>query len=68
VLDGATSTETTGRAKYQIAVTVCQRCRQGWQEGAGAQVAIEATQKLRQFPAGVNRPQCRRGPASTWRT
>ncbi|HEX3476147.1 MAG TPA: hypothetical protein VHT91_14075 [Kofleriaceae bacterium] len=41
VLDGATSTETTGRAKYQIAVTVCQRCRQGWQEGAGAQVAIE---------------------------
>src|SRR5215475_4291313 len=28
VLDGATSTETMGRAKYQIAVTVCRRCRQ----------------------------------------
>ncbi len=33
VLDGAAGTEATGRAKYQIAVTVCQRCRQGWQEG-----------------------------------
>jgi hypothetical protein len=50
VLDGASSTETTGRAKYQIAVTVCQRCRQGWQEGAGAQVAIE--------PAAVDRAMC----------
>ncbi|TMQ05131.1 MAG: HNH endonuclease, partial [Deltaproteobacteria bacterium] len=41
VLDGASPTETTGRARYQIAVTVCQRCRRGWQEGAGAQIAIE---------------------------
>jgi hypothetical protein len=49
-LDGATSTETTGRAKYQIAVTVCQRCRQGWQEGAGVQVAIE--------PAATERAMC----------
>jgi hypothetical protein len=40
VLDGAPRAEPTGRAKFQIAVTVCQRCRQGWQEGAGAQVAI----------------------------
>src|SRR5439155_6611736 len=26
----------TGRARYQIAVTICERCRQGWQHGAGA--------------------------------
>jgi hypothetical protein len=50
VLDGAMTTETTGRAKYQIAVTVCQRCRQGWQEGAGAQIAIE--------PAALERAMC----------
>ena len=50
VLDDATSAETTGRAKYQIAVTVCRRCRQGWQEGAGAQVAIEA--------AAIDRAMC----------
>jgi hypothetical protein len=50
VLDGATSTETMGRAKYQIAVTVCQGCRQGWQEGAGAQVAVE--------PAAIERAMC----------
>jgi len=31
VLDGAPATEPTGRAKFQIAVTVCERCRQGWQ-------------------------------------
>jgi hypothetical protein len=39
-LDRAPRGEPTGRAKFQIAVTVCERCRQGWQEGAGAQVAI----------------------------
>jgi hypothetical protein len=50
VLDGTASTETTGRAKFQIAVTVCERCRQGWQEGAGAQVAIE--------PAATERAMC----------
>ncbi|HEX3760768.1 MAG TPA: HNH endonuclease signature motif containing protein, partial [Kofleriaceae bacterium] len=50
VLDGATSSETSGRAKFQIAVTVCERCRQGWQEGAGARVAIEA--------AAVERAMC----------
>ncbi|HEX7941871.1 MAG TPA: HNH endonuclease signature motif containing protein, partial [Gemmatimonadaceae bacterium] len=42
VLDGAPRGEPTGRAKFQIAVTVCERCRQGWQEGAGAQIAIDA--------------------------
>jgi hypothetical protein len=50
VLDGAPATETMGRAKFQIAVTVCQRCRRGWQEGAGAQIAIE--------PAAVDRAMC----------
>lgn len=43
VLDKAPQAEPTGRAKFQIAVTVCQRCRQGWQEGAGARIAIDAT-------------------------
>jgi hypothetical protein len=50
VLDGAPATEPTGRAKYQIAVTVCERCDQGWQEGAGAKVAID--------PAAVERARC----------
>src|SRR5512140_2798524 len=50
VLDGAAATESTGRAKYQIAVTVCERCRQGWQDGAGAKVAIG--------PAAVDRTEC----------
>jgi hypothetical protein len=50
VLESATCAETTGRAKYQVAVTVCQRCWQGWQEGAGAQVAIE--------PAAIDRAMC----------
>lgn len=42
VIDGAPATEPTGRARFQIAMTVCQRCRQGWQEGAGAQIAVDA--------------------------
>ena len=42
VLDGAPPTEPTGRAKHQIAVIVCERCGQGWQEGAGAKLAISA--------------------------
>lgn len=36
------ATEPTGRAKFQIALTVCERCDQGWQEGAGAQVPVDA--------------------------
>jgi len=50
VLDGAPVTEPTGRAKFQIAVTVCERCDQGWQEAAGAKVAID--------PAAVERARC----------
>ncbi|HEX7839809.1 MAG TPA: HNH endonuclease signature motif containing protein [Kofleriaceae bacterium] len=50
VLDGAPQAEPTGRAKFQIAVTVCERCRQGWQEGAGTQIAVGA--------ATVDRAMC----------
>src|SRR5215510_8813381 len=50
VLDGASQAEPTGRAKFQIAMTVCERCRQGWQEGAGAQIAVCA--------AAVDRAMC----------
>ena len=50
VLGGAPATEPTGRAKFQIAVTVCERCRQGWQDGAGAKIAIS--------PAAVERATC----------
>ena len=50
VLDGAPAGEPTGRAKFQIAITVCQRCQQGWQAGAGAQIAVA--------PAVVERAMC----------
>lgn len=50
VLDGAPMAEPAGRAKFQIAVTVCRGCRRGWQEGAGAQIAID--------PAAVDRAMC----------
>lgn len=49
VLDRATSsgTEPTGRAKFQIALTVCERCDRGWQEGGGTKVPIDATARER---------------------
>jgi hypothetical protein len=50
VLDAAPATEPTGRAKFQIAVTVCEHCAQGWQEAAGAKIAID--------PAAVERARC----------
>jgi hypothetical protein len=50
VLDRSPATEPTGRAKFQVAVTMCERCRQGWQEGAGAKIAIG--------PAAVERALC----------
>ncbi|MDQ3300512.1 MAG: hypothetical protein M3619_28365 [Myxococcota bacterium] len=37
-LDGAPTAKDTARAKYQIAVTVCEKCNQGWQDGAGDEV------------------------------
>jgi len=49
-LDGTHEAEPTGRAKFQIAVTVCERCRRGWQNGAGARIAIQ--------PAAVARAMC----------
>ncbi len=42
VLDGAAPGAPTGRAKFQVALTVCERCQQGWQHGAGAKVPIGA--------------------------
>ena len=42
VLDGAPAGEPTGRAKFQVAVTVCERCRRGWQDGAGVKIPISA--------------------------
>jgi len=42
--------EPTGRAKFQILMTVCKRCEQGWQEGAGAQVAVDS--------AAIERARC----------
>ena len=50
VLDGASTNEPSGRARFQIAVTVCRRCQRGWQEGAGARIAID--------PAAVDRALC----------
>ena len=49
-LDVAPASEQTGRARFQIAVTVCERCGQGWQHGAGAKIAIDA--------AAVDRALC----------
>jgi hypothetical protein len=43
VLDRGEASEPTGRAKYQIAMTVCPQCKQGSQEGAGVQVAVDAS-------------------------
>jgi hypothetical protein len=34
--------EHDGRATYQIALTVCRRCDQAWQEGGGVLVAVDA--------------------------
>jgi hypothetical protein len=50
VLDRGGTSEPTGRAKFQIAMTVCKRCQQGWQEGAGVQIAVD--------PSTVERARC----------
>ncbi|MBC7977357.1 MAG: HNH endonuclease [Myxococcales bacterium] len=50
VLDGAAPGAPTGRAKFQVALTVCERCQQGWQHGAGAKIPIGA--------AAVERAMC----------
>ncbi len=41
VLD-CTTTDRDGRARYQVALTVCARCKQGWQDGAGAVIPVDA--------------------------
>ena len=38
----ASDSAPTGRAKFQILMTVCSRCKQGHQEGSGAQIAVDA--------------------------
>lgn len=38
---GTAARATTGRAKYQIAYTICEVCRQGWQHGGGRLIAVE---------------------------
>jgi hypothetical protein len=52
VLDrtSAPGTEPTGRAKFQIAVTVCARCDRASQEAAGAAIPIDA--------AALDRARC----------
>jgi len=42
VFEGTSASEPSGRAKFQIALTVCERCERGWQDGAGAKVAVDS--------------------------
>ena len=49
-LDRGSDTETTGRAKYVIAMTVCAQCDQGWQHGGGRKIPVGA--------ATVERARC----------
>ena len=49
VIDGAAPTERT-RAPYQVAVTVCEQCKRGWQDGAGAVVEMS--------PPSIERALC----------
>jgi hypothetical protein len=41
--------DATGRAKFQILMTVCAQCKQGHQEGSGVQVAVDAAAVDRAF-------------------
>ena len=40
-LDGCESEPS--RARYQIAITICERCHRGWQDAAGAVIEIDRT-------------------------
>ena len=40
----------TGRAKFQIMMTICKHCERGWQEGSGVQVPVDT--------AAVERAKC----------
>jgi hypothetical protein len=48
--EDATEAARAGRAKYQVAVTVCEQCRRGWQHGDGVAAPLE--------PAAVARAMC----------
>jgi 5-methylcytosine-specific restriction endonuclease McrA len=39
--NGVTSPERAGRAKFQIAMVLCEQCDQGWQQGGGRRFAME---------------------------
>jgi len=43
VLDGGSGEADQGRARFQILTTVCEVCSQGWQLGAGREIAITPT-------------------------
>ena len=49
-LDAPAGRDDSGRARYQIATTVCARCNQGWQHGAGVSVPVG--------PSAVARAEC----------
>ena len=49
-VDSKAAEKRRGRAKYQIAVTICRLCKQGWQHAGGRLIAIE--------PADVARAEC----------
>jgi hypothetical protein len=42
VIDGSPAADIDGRGKYQIALTICERCERGWQDGAGAVIEVDA--------------------------
>jgi hypothetical protein len=46
-LEGRATDQPDGRARYQIATIVCERCRQGWQQGAGVSVPIDDAAVMR---------------------
>ena len=43
VLGREGSGEPSGRAKFQVMMTICSQCKQGWQDGSGVAIAVDAT-------------------------
>ncbi|MDB4959134.1 MAG: endonuclease [Myxococcales bacterium] len=39
-LDSGTAADAPTRARFQISITQCDKCRQGWQQAAGKEIAI----------------------------
>jgi hypothetical protein len=50
VLEGGANADDSDRARYHVTTTVCSACSQGWRDGAGATLALDA--------ADVARAQC----------